>query len=411
MTKKTVDADLSGAPPETMQYTKEQVAIAHSAANCLLVRALAGTGKTETIAYRVETQLAHGVLPGDMLLLSFTRSGRDALDARIKSKGIKGVKVRTMDSFAVEQYMKIYGHKPRVVDGERLMEHALNATDSFKYFTPQEMKRLSAWAQNESHVDVVEGFQEVVTSVLERYEHYKVSTGVMDFDDLMRAVAEVTVGGFKEVILDEAQDMKQWHQKFVMALTEQRSVFVGDPYQSVYGFAGITPQALDRVGGEVLTLTKSFRSQKNLLRLPNSLFNLELVSDLRGGSVNFTQDIKQSPVDVAAHVLKTKPDVILTRTRYEGEQIARALEKHGKTVARSGEKGTHKQFKVSTVHAAKGLEWDRILIVGIGSEGWRRALVNTEEEKRLFYVATTRACKRVDIYYFDGLPWGISHEH
>jgi DNA helicase-2/ATP-dependent DNA helicase PcrA len=60
----------------------------------------------------------------------------------------------------------------------------------------------------------------------------------------------------------------------------------------------------------------------------------------------------------------------------------------------------------STIHGAKGREWDRVFVVGMvdGAIPDYRSIKRgeTEEERRLLYVAITRAKERV--YLFDG-PW------
>ena len=60
-----------------------------------------------------------------------------------------------------------------------------------------------------------------------------------------------------------------------------------------------------------------------------------------------------------------------------------------------GEYGEREQVVLSTVHQAKGLEWKHVFIIGL-NEGWFPSLRSlredyVEEERRLFYVAATRA--------------------
>jgi DNA helicase-2/ATP-dependent DNA helicase PcrA len=59
---------------------------------------------------------------------------------------------------------------------------------------------------------------------------------------------------------------------------------------------------------------------------------------------------------------------------------------------------------LSTIHQAKGLEWDRVFIIHLTSSGFpnRRAAMEDggiEEERRLFYVAVTRAKKSLTLCY------------
>ena len=53
---------------------------------------------------------------------------------------------------------------------------------------------------------------------------------------------------------------------------------------------------------------------------------------------------------------------------------------------------------LSTLHAAKGLEWEHVFLVGI-NEGVLPMGPEIEEERRLFYVGLTRAKKTVHLSY------------
>jgi DNA helicase II / ATP-dependent DNA helicase PcrA len=67
-------------------------------------------------------------------------------------------------------------------------------------------------------------------------------------------------------------------------------------------------------------------------------------------------------------------------------------------------RGDEERLVLSTVHQAKGLEWDTIFVIHLadGSFPNRRAMVEEgglEEERRLFYVAVTRARRRLFLSY------------
>jgi DNA helicase-2/ATP-dependent DNA helicase PcrA len=53
---------------------------------------------------------------------------------------------------------------------------------------------------------------------------------------------------------------------------------------------------------------------------------------------------------------------------------------------------------LSTLHGAKGLEWDHLYLIGI-SEGVLPMGNDLNEERRLFYVGVTRAKQRIHITY------------
>lgn len=64
---------------------------------------------------------------------------------------------------------------------------------------------------------------------------------------------------------------------------------------------------------------------------------------------------------------------------------------------RGGQRDAKRRVTLSTIHRAKGLEWDRVFVVGM-SEGllpFRRG--DQAEELRLAYVAVTRACSKLTV--------------
>lgn len=73
---------------------------------------------------------------------------------------------------------------------------------------------------------------------------------------------------------------------------------------------------------------------------------------------------------------------------------------------------TEERMVLSTIHQAKGLEWEHVFIINLAEGAFPsdKAFANPkdlEEERRLFYVATTRAKKRLFFTY--GITSGYEH--
>jgi len=64
--------------------------------------------------------------------------------------------------------------------------------------------------------------------------------------------------------------------------------------------------------------------------------------------------------------------------------------------------------QILTVHAAKGLEWDHVYVPGCNQDVFPSKRGDREEERRLFYVAVTRAKETLHLSYFKERqnPWG-----
>lgn len=73
---------------------------------------------------------------------------------------------------------------------------------------------------------------------------------------------------------------------------------------------------------------------------------------------------------------------------------------------------TEEKIILSTIHQAKGLEWDTVFVINVAEGAFPsdKSFANPkeiEEERRLFYVATTRARKRLFLTY--GITAGYEH--
>jgi DNA helicase-2/ATP-dependent DNA helicase PcrA len=74
------------------------------------------------------------------------------------------------------------------------------------------------------------------------------------------------------------------------------------------------------------------------------------------------------------------------------------------TVREQGSREDEEKIILSTIHQAKGLEWDAVFVMHLCNDKFPnpRALAEAgglEEERRLFYVATTRARKQLFFTY------------
>jgi DNA helicase-2/ATP-dependent DNA helicase PcrA len=117
-----------------------------------------------------------------------------------------------------------------------------------------------------------------------------------------------------------------------------------------------------------------------------------------GGAAKERWDALLSLVELAEELAATVSDADLSR--YVNELDQRAAAQHPPTV---------EGVTLASLHAAKGLEWDAVFLVGLAegtvpiqhADGDDAAI---EEERRLFYVGVTRAREHL------GLSWALSRK-
>jgi DNA helicase II / ATP-dependent DNA helicase PcrA len=512
----------------------QQRAVAQALEGPVAVRAGAGTGKTRAITHRIAYACVTGAHdPRQSLALTFTNRAAGEMRARLASLGVEGVQVRTFHAAALRQLRYFWprivnGGLPRIAPksdplfdqatqraqlrlGSDLLRQARESIEALR------MKRQSPHSWEPAVFETVDcDIDEADLLTLWRaYEQVKVDAGVMDFTDVL----EVTFGMFSEhpellaqvhrtytwFTVDEYQDVSplQWDLLTAWRGRHQSICVVGDPNQTIYGFAGATPNYLlqftdEFATGTTLELTHCYRSTPQIVQRANQLMErsstfmpltstrdpgaeptmtvydsdgaeaagiataiaerlanggdprgiaivfrtnaqatlIELAladagiaTVLRGGERFFERpEVKEAMLrmraatpqaDVTASVMTVLHDMGWSEAAPEPRQRARweslstilAMSKdhdwpdvgtfvdHLFMRARVEHVPTPFGVTLSTLHAAKGLEWSEVYMIGC-SEGLLpldSPGVDVDEERRLAYVGITRASDALHI--------------
>jgi DNA helicase-4 len=284
---------------------------------------------------------------------------------------------------------------------------------------------------------------DLLQPIVTRYEAHIRQRCEIDFAEMIRrAVEYVRVGRvrstFSHLLVDEFQDISAPRASLILALARSRpdtSVFcVGDDWQSIYRFAGsdirYTNEFENRVGsGTTTALDRTFRFNDQIGRVAADFV---------------TRNPAQLKKDITSPVSVSRPSVSLVRTaepllgleavlqRIDGWAVRKGTEYSVYVLARyryeleplrQAYREDHRarfphlaSVQFSTVHGAKGLEADFVIVVGLDegrngfpadkpSDSFREMFLPSREpfpfaeERRLFYVALTRARHRVYLLY------------
>ncbi|MBU2719323.1 UvrD-helicase domain-containing protein, partial [Acidithiobacillus ferridurans] len=293
-------------------------------------------------------------------------------------------------------------------------------------------------------------FLDVALSIFHAYQLGLEKAGKIDFADMLREAISVlsdsrTHSPYRFVLVDEFQDISRLKADLVKAVLaknpDESIVFcVGDDWQTINRFSGsdvgIFTNASDYLGRVTsrLELTKTFRCSqgiadvaKHLVMLNSGQFNKEVKAqpDRVSGSVRVVHHIDNAGERQTK--LRAELDNIVTIAQDLGlklptVQILRRT-KHDATVPEGIQtdfmKGLVRDYKdtleieLHTMHGSKGLEADFVILPGLDS-GFRGfpderpveplldlvlpALTSpVEEERRLMYVALTRAKYMVSV--------------
>jgi len=255
------------------------------------------------------------------------------------------------------------------------------------------------------------------------------------------------------ILIDEAQDFSPMFHQLVVALRQynpQVHLFcVGDDWQAINGFAGSDLDYFDNfkdwVGdAKVVELLTNFRSNEKIVSLGNALMKgigkgkpARHLAEKIGGHIQIWK-IKSgfgTYLDCCYKIItdgknRGKNVAILSRTNQIGSMSLTDFHKNLLSRFTDNDKkklgNLDQKVEVTTVHGYKGLQADMIIIAGANDDLFPlihpdnvlygilgKTLADTiEEERRLFYVALTRAKSSLFILteqgresvFLEGLP-------
>lgn len=293
-------------------------------------------------------------------------------------------------------------------------------------------------------------FLDVFAPVFEEYQ--KRLEGRIDFEDMILRAASYAEDGryvspFRHILVDEFQDISQSRARLVKALKAQhpdvRVFAVGDDWQSIFRFAGSDIHLMRHFGRE---FGGSFDGETGVHRTVDLGRTFRSVDQIAFAARTF---VLRNPAQIEKKIVPagtaTEPAIRVVSV-YKGEDEAKLKEQLAAlsssaeldakpvTVLLLGRyrfnepdmPGLRRRFKrlkidFKTIHASKGLEADHVILLNAdsGRMGFPSEIVDdpllslvspeeeafqNAEERRLMYVAMTRARHTLTIFASNARP-------
>ncbi|GAA9284496.1 ATP-dependent helicase [Helicobacter pylori] len=363
---------------ETLRLNPEQLKAAKALKGYNLVIASAGTGKTSTIVGRILYLLDNGVKPEEILLLTFTNKASNEMIARVAKYSKLSSKIEAGTFHAVayrylkEHYPNLSLKQPKEL--KKLLESIVDTKnaltdDDKKPYTSQHLYALyslytnalkqedfSAWLshKNPEHTPYATFYE----NILDEFENTKKKHNYMDYNDLLLLFKQAMLerpSPYKEVLCDEFQDTNPLQESILDAINPPSLFCVGDYDQSIYAFNGADISIISNFtqkykNARVFTLTKNYRSSKEILDLANQVIqrneriypkNLEVVKSghfNKPALLNYNDNITQCQ-DIAKRIVMRKnfkEVAVIFRNNASADQLEAALRSHNVPSKRKG---------------------------------------------------------------------------
>lgn len=296
-----------------------------------------------------------------------------------------------------------------------------------------DIETVSENARNDQH-ERVRQFYDLAIPIVKKYIEYCTDKSFLDFNDLISRttslfqnhedIAHKFRSKYEYILVDEFQDVNNLQVELIqLLLTEQSQLFcVGDDWQSIYGFRGSNVSYIVEFekhfkDAKTIKLNLNYRSTPNIVGASNEV--------IKHNKFKIEKEIfasKKSEHKIVVYAGNNEEENLhfcldkvkeLLKDGISNDEIL-FLYRRSKMYAPYYYKFRNEGIKVQgkTIHAAKGLEAKVVFIIGLtdGSGGFPDIWLEDrifqvikksnhdllmEEERRLFYVAITRAKEKL----------------
>ncbi len=365
-----------------------QLKVINAKEQVIFLLAGAGTGKTTVIINRLNKILKE-TTNKTFLLITFTKKGVQDLKLRTKLNN-ENLLITTFHGLC---YQLLKDLNLKIIKEEQLI---------LEGYSIESLRKIDIYKRNN-----------INNKELKKYNNYLKKVNKIDFNDLeillLKKLKEDLVfkneinNLFDYIFIDEFQDTSTNQYKLIKYLKNKENYLfaVGDPDQSIYNFRGASDKVIinyiNDFKASKYEMLLNYRSSKTIINKANKLISFnkrKLVKKLTSNNledgevrVSYFKDdnnkidyLLKKIKDLVRDGIKFHEIAILYRNNHLVNKIKLAFFKH-----------YIYDINLLTIHQSKGLEFKVVFIIGLNEGILPMYKSNIEEERRLFYVALTRA--------------------
>lgn len=378
----------------------------------VVIRAGAGSGKTSTLITAI-ANYRYEHLNDRICAITYTRAARAEMEIRLREMGIYDVEVTTIHVWSrnlLDYFADRYDFKVRILEEaqiksilqEIVREYLLRAR-----IKSVNINILYTYITGSKTMDITDNYRRTLNALEERYIQYKRNNGLYDFTDypqylwdVMRTYDEY-VNTIDALFVDEFQDVDSTQFKIFERVNANKKFYIGDAWQSIFIFRGADGEVFNKLDNfERFKLKYNYRSYQEIIDYATTVYS-ELYEDAEsenecyitsvrhstmssimcdrgyGGTVSTINPYGYCQIFSGEDVFASNANIILKEMLARNPMILCRTNKQVRAIQDFGIND------VSTVHQAKGLEYDHVIVVD--------HTISCIEDLNIAYVALTRA--------------------
>jgi superfamily I DNA/RNA helicase len=415
-----------------VELNPSQVAALESNAKDIVITAPAGSGKT-TVLIEAVIKYRHEHPNENIDVITYTRAATAELHDRLAEQNILDVNISTIHVWSRERLKEmgvLYNFTVKVLEQDEIMI-ILRQILSEYMGCKVKPEILYSYVTGNKKMDVSAGYAKALEALDNRYIAYKRRNNLYDFTDYPLYLLTVLkkynekITSTDALFVDELQDVDHEQRELFERVMARKKFYIGDAWQAIYFFRGADSEIFDSLNDFTkYRLSVNYRSYQEIMDYADT-FYLDLRKEMVTHGVNslvvsIVRDRK--PSDTVCY--RGKGGIVYL-TIYNGRTftVQPRCDSMDEMLGQPDNEidtfdagcdmlsgnyfilcRTNKQVKaiqdlgfqnVSTIHQAKGLEYDNVIMIDINVQNY--------EDLNIAYVAATRARNKLMVISFDNL--------
>lgn len=391
---------------------QSQAAAVTSDADNVVIRAGAGSGKTSTLITAI-ANYRYEHLNDRICAITYTRAARAEMENRLREMGIYDVEVTTIHVWSrnlLDYFADKYDFRINILEESQIK--AILREIVREYLLRARIKSVNidilyTYITGSKTMDITDNYRRTLNALEERYILYKRSNNLYDFTDYPQYLWDVMciydeeVNTIDALFVDEFQDVDPIQCQIFEKVNSNKKFYIGDPWQSIFIFRGADGEVFNKLDNfELFKLKYNYRSYQEIIDYATYVYAVLRHRVQMGYDCYISQVENTRMSDVmcdrgyGGHVAVVNPHgrcMIFEGTEREDAntmvEFNKILASKPMILCR-----TNKQVRavqemgftdVSTVHQAKGLEYDNVIVID--------HTISSDEDLNIAYVALTRA--------------------
>lgn len=391
-------------------YNAEQRLAIESKEKKIVIIAPPGSGKTHTMVGAIQHFIKE-YNPKKVVAVTFTKKAAEELKGKIFNDSI--VHTATIHSWSYNELAILstkHKFRLRLLQEDQIMSILKPIMKELNISVRVNWK-LYHYVMGNYNIDIADFLKQKFKSASARYIKFKRDRHLYDFTDLPLYLKD-KLEEYEEYIytdglfVDEFQDVDPVQLEVFDRVMTDKAFFIGDPDQAIYIFRGATSDIFHSLTEfKIYKLKVNYRSYQPVLDFASS-FKSYAEDKMEDGGQDSTilEDfyIGKSPIEA----FRGEGGAVALQEGYDFRGLGSDLNYEDNAILQIGKEvmlyqpqilcRTNKQVdelkdigyeKVSTIHKAKGLEFEAVIVCDFGIDG--------QENINVAYVALTRAKNRL----------------